>query len=454
MTSQRRHIRLPGRLWLLLAFGLVFGWLAVSLSAWADECYYCVCDCECAIIGATTVQAYFEDNEISVQEYFDNAMQNYEKWLDDTLYGQDLEPTMQAMASQLSSIMMLETFAIGSYIDAKQQMETQTLFQELTARAHKDYQPSYGMCVFGTNIRSLAAADDNAALTEKVLSQQSQQRQLQASDAAATNGPRSDSDSRLQAFANRYCDRYDNDPTVSAATGAINPNTGLGKICTTSPTADSLNKDIDYLRTLLLPRTLNMDFSDNVVTTDEQDVIAMSRNLYANQLFTNIAAPIWAVRNNQATYLDMRSVIAKRSVAQASFDAIAALKSSGSVASAGTATTPGAAQYMTSLLNELGMPAVEITAFLGTQPSYLAQMEVLAKKIYQRPEFYTELYKSPANVERRSVAMQAIGTMLDRDIFKSYLRSEALMSVLLEARLKPLQDQVASEGSKLPTEAP
>jgi hypothetical protein len=52
------------------------------------------------------------------------------------------------------------------------------------------------------------------------------------------------------------------------------------------------------------------------------------------------------------------------------------------------------------------------------------------------------LYDKPVNVRRKMVAMQAIGLMLDRDIYDSYTRSEALMSVLLELRLIQKQDAV------------
>jgi hypothetical protein len=61
---------------------------------------------------------------------------------------------------------------------------------------------------------------------------------------------------------------------------------------------------------------------------------------------------------------------------------------------------------------------------------------------------------APANVKRRSVAMQAISVMMDRDIYKSYLRSEAIMSVLLETKLIPEQDAVSNEVGQLSAQVP
>ena len=92
----------------------------------------------------------------------------------------------------------------------------------------------------------------------------------------------------------------------------------------------------------------------------------------------------------------------------------------------------------------------EIKAYLGERPSYYAQMEVLTKKLYQNPVFYTELYDKPANVERKTVAMQAIELMQRRDMYRSVLRSEATLSVMLETALAEQdQEKVTNEINRL-----
>ena len=75
----------------------------------------------------------------------------------------------------------------------------------------------------------------------------------------------------------------------------------------------------------------------------------------------------------------------------------------------------------------------------------MEHMEILTKKIYQNPDFYTNLYDKPANVERKGVALQAIGLMQKFDLFKSNLRSEASLSVLLELAVIDLQKEVENE---------
>ena len=143
-------------------------------------------------------------------------------------------------------------------------------------------------------------------------------------------------------------------------------------------------------------------------------------------------------RNAVFRYMDLRSVAAKRSVAQNSFMSIVAERSSGN---------EEVAPFLKSIIEELEIDNFDlnIDILLGERPSYFAQMEVLTKKIYQNPEFYTELYDKPANVLRKGAALRAIGLMQDRDIYNSLLRSEAVLSVLLETMLHDEQQRVHGE---------
>lgn len=94
---------------------------------------------------------------------------------------------------------------------------------------------------------------------------------------------------------------------------------------------------------------------------------------------------------------------------------------------------------MKAFIRELGLPGMtdaEIHAYLGERPSYYAQMEVLTKKIYESPNFYTNLYDKPENVDRIGAAIDAIGLMSMRDRFDSSLRREMLTGLLVEDALQ------------------
>jgi hypothetical protein len=370
-------------------------------------------------------------NEVRSHTTFE--FNQHRSWFLRDYWKENILPALMLMAEQLSVAGMQQVEAIGAILDAKQQLETQRTFQELTARAHKDYQPSEGMCTFGTGVRSLAASERKSNLAQVAFAQRMNQRQALSGRNITREGDDSDTRSRLEIFITTYCDKADNA-------------NGLAQLCNRgNSTPERRNIDVDYTRNIESRLTLDTDFQPEgvgTVTPDEQDVMALAANLFSQEIAPRIQPNLLGdgdkkVRLGAAErYMDLRAVFAKRSVAQNSFAAIASMRASGE---------PGSAPYMKALMKELGVEQqADIEKLIGKNPSYFAQMELLTKKIYQNPVFYTELYDKPANVERKAAAMQAIGLMQDRDLFNSLLRSEAVLSVLLETMLQKRAEAVAS----------
>jgi hypothetical protein len=133
----------------------------------------------------------------------------------------------------------------------------------------------------------------------------------------------------------------------------------------------------------------------------------------------------------------MRSVIAKRAIAENSFTSLVGMKAKG---------TPATAEATTNLLKELGMPEDAAKAFVTENPSYYAQMDALTRKMYQTPAFYTNLMESGTNVGRQSAAMKALELMQTRDIYKTMQRSEMLMATLLEIYVSREQGGLNKQG--------
>ncbi len=351
----------------------------------------------------------------------------------DFFFKKHLLPAMMMMTEQLSVVAMQQMMSLGAMFDAKHQQETERLFQQLTARAHKDYQPSTDMCTIGTAARGLGSSYRNGELTAHLLAQHSIRRQMGNANVNAAPGPDIDRRGRLTLFIERYCDINDN-------------NRGLEALCENSASADSINKDVDFVHTVYNPLTLDIDFSDDDMTGDEQDVMALARNLYAHDVFLRIPQTLLEKPSNQDAILDMRSVVAKRSVAEHSFDSIVGMKTAGTGISAETGP------YLQVILQQLGIEDTEETAILlGDRPSYHAQMEFLTKKIYQNPSFYVNLYDKPVNVARKGAAIRAISLMQNMDMFKSRLRNEAMLSVLLELELAKEQRAAQNLLNKLRT---
>lgn len=401
--------------------------------------------------GSSQVNRYFNvwcgDPELSVCEY----------GLDD-INASIVENYVQAfmlMGEQLSAVMLQQVAVIGTFLDAKQQLEVQRDLQSLKAEAHKDYQPSDQMCRFGSMMRSVTAADIRATQHKQALNQILMATYTDVFGSNSFNGYISELESRLNQFRKVYCDPMDN-------------NGGLKFLCQENPIDGKIisgeryggsdpgryNKDIDYALTLAAPLTLDVDFLYPALSHAEEDIIALAKNLYWTRSF-DIAGPPEALPRDPRPYMDMRRYMAINNVAHSSFTNLVGLKAS---YVPGTPPDQSGPSYMKALLREFGLPDDEIEALLGISPSYYAQMEILTKKIYQDPDFYTNLYDKPVNVDRIGVSMDAIKLMQNRDTYDISLRREMLLSMMVQEALhKPgraLSDKITNVIKSVQTSSP
>ncbi len=377
-------------------------------------------------------EAILEDDIIYI-------INNEYEFLNEDFFEEFYVKALAELTEYLSAYGLYQVEMVGSFFDARNQVEATRLLFRLQAEAHKDYQVSGDFCWIGTNTRSLASSESRSRLNMLAMAKIAMDRQLGKKNVSSSYDSSGDKTARWHQFVDTFCDEKDN--------GWDGPGTGLERACDHDGAGGTaifgatdrsrVNTDIDYTMLIDVPRTLDVNFTNTGVTDDEQSVLAMSSNLYGNMV------PARTVRYNamkeysaaHSLYLDQRAVIAKRGVAQNSFNAIVSMKSAGTSDAVAGART---ARYMGAIFKEL-MPAGttddDIFGILGENPSYYAQLEALSKKIYQNPEFFAKLYDTPANVARKSVAMKAIELMLDRALFESELRQEMLLSVMLSSQL-------------------
>ena len=415
------------------------------------------CDCtdgtDCTVFtGACTATctACEANQQPGTNQNFSAELENHLIWFQDIFWldaeaGDEvgLLAAIMLMAEQLTANAVQQTQMIGSIFDAKHQLETQRLFQQLTAQAHKDYHPSEELCTVGTVARPLAASERKANLTAQYISKHSVDRQLLAHDDMdgrfIENSTSKDKQSRLRQFILEFCNIEDNARNLNhlcLRQGAERPE---------APPyfASSQNRDIDYTAFIDGPLTLDIDFTDADNTRDERALFALTNHLIAEEIMPNVAADKFTSEDGRpsygaagVTYINARSLAAKRSVATNSIAAIASLKSRGS---------PESDPFIYAIIDELfpaGTDASEITNYIGENPSYYAQMEILTKKLYQHPNFYAGLYDKPANILRKDVAIQAAELMQKRDIYRSLLRSEAVLAVMLETSMEKEQSSL------------
>lgn len=378
-----------------------------------EECSQQSCECQSN-----------EDTPVTIDHITDEFIL-HRRWLIKSVWEAHMLPAMMLMTEQISAMALQQMAIIGTMFDAKHQLETQRLLQDMQAQAHKDYQPSKGMCEFGTNTRSLAASDRNSDLTQIAIAARQQSRNLLNGDGISGSGIRDDSRSRMAMFRNFYCNKAD-------------AGNGMDTLCNNTDTT-RMNRDVNFTDVINQENTLEIDYSDAAITADETDVLALISNLYGEELIPYIPEDKMAtqdgrvIKQGASAYMDARALHAKRSIAEASFAAQAAMRAQG---------TSNIQPYMQAILEEMGIPEDQALERLGERPSYKAQMELLGKTLYQTPNFYTELYDKPSNIERKIVAMQAIELMQRRDAYRSKLRREANEALILETYLIEEQREI------------
>lgn len=403
---------------------------------------YAFC-CRCAKQATKKERKEWEKTYDILEQVIETEFTTLKIWWAQLVWEDNVLPALMMMADELTAVAMQQMMIIGGFMDAKIQMDTQQLLQEMDAEVHKRYHPSIEMCKFGTQVKSLAASERKTEIGAFFMSQRNQDRNMRNVKSAAAGGEGLDKMGRLDHFRNTFCDTQDN-------------NGALAQLCGGASDVNLINADVDFTRVLEFPWTLDVDFTDNEKTNDEEALMGLQNNLFAYEVPKFPTGemlkpqPGSSITDAQRVFQDARSIAAKRSVAQNSFGAITAMKSEG---------TPEAREYLISVVRELGLSRDEAEAFTARalfegeewtdwkklNPSYYAQMEVLTKKLYQDPDFYTHLYDTPANVDRRGVALQAINLMQKFDFLKSLLRSEAAYSVMLELAVMDVQDDVETE---------
>jgi hypothetical protein len=331
--------------------------------------------------------------------------------------------SLAQMTEQFTTTMIQQVQVIGTFFDAKHQLETQRILRLKHAEAHKDYHPSEQMCEIGTFVRNLANTEERAVLTQTAMVRSMLDRALGSGD-SKTSYIGVDEDTRLKAYIEKFC--------------LIDDNAQQNQLlCKKSGPAEQQNADINFTQTIDAPLTLDVNLLDSSTEKNEENLFAFLDYIFMQNSFPWKSDSHTNKIKFKKPYQAMRSLVAMRSVAQDSFAYIISEK---------TQSPDGpenVGPYMQSLLRELGISDDEIRERLGNNPSYYAQMEMLTKIIYQDPNFIANLYDKPANVKRIRAAMTAIKLMQDRDIHKALMRREMLMSMLLELNLRKEQKELS-----------
>ena len=328
-----------------------------------------------------------------------------------------------ALLVQLRNAIAVNTTAFMSFIDVTNLLTSLRTINNQRTNTAKDYAPSEQICRFGTLSRSLALtqndAERNKLAFEKIMNDLNARRVGTLFEDQQVGVV-----TRMHEFQKKYCSEADN-------------NNFLEDYCNVTATPDlTIDRDVDFTRVFDTPLTLDVNLATASGTPTATSLVALFRNMTYLSPYDNVNTQ----NKNQPEMISIdlaRSLNASRSVANNSFAALVGEKVKGSAAST---------VYMKEALKKLGLTAAGAKNLIGDNPSYFAQMEVMTKKIFQDPAFFANLYESPANIDRQSVAMAAIALQQDRDFLESLRRKEMLLSTLLSLKLKPAAADANASG--------
>jgi hypothetical protein len=351
----------------------------------------------------------------SVRNAIMDEVKKHQSWLETNFWKQNVEPELKKAQATISAHLLASNALQGNLLDTQTKLGTMLTRQTEEADIALNSIPSNALCRFGTLSQDMVKRDEATSAKQRALVKASLDRQLyQPKQDQSLMSVTGDLTARYNKFRTDFCD------TKSYAEG-------FKEIC--SPAKDtSVNLDIDYTRLI--------DTNSTIQAGDaEQAVIPMMHNLFANRIASE--SLLKALQNNDTknapdSILDLRALIAKRSVAENSFQAIVARRSEG---------TEKAAEHMKALLKAMGISEdSEVVKYIGAKPSYHAQMELLTKRLYQDDDFYKNLMDNPSNVSRQYAAMQSFGLMQQRDIYDSIQRAELILSLIVEMELSKVAD--------------
>lgn len=371
-----------------------------------------------------TVVALHIRTQQNVKQFIDNEYRKHKNFLEQKFWKEKLEPALQKYTQQEVMTTQEKTKAEAAVADAAIANNTAAALGEQQAENALTYQANPQVCGVATGVRSLAEAGSKSQDVVAETMMASVDRRLAIDVPAGKSPQEADTDTRRDVFTKRFCN-------PDAWGGAMR------SIC--KKAGDLMDRDIAYRDTVDAPWTLNIrpDYASKARrewTEDEVAVDALRTNLFGHQLFPRPTKAEFENRDVQIGYMNQRALEAKRNVAQYSFDTLVGQKAAGS---------PAAKEWLEASLTKLGLQMDDETrAKIKDEPSYYAIMEVLTKRMYQDPNFYANLLQPGPQVAQTQASLQAVGLMQMRDVYESMLRSELILSLIVEMELAEQQEVV------------
>ncbi|MES2728916.1 MAG: hypothetical protein V4621_02305 [Pseudomonadota bacterium] len=350
-----------------------------------------------------------------IKTHFYEMRDKLEKWMYND-FADMITGAMKKQSQQLTQSQMQSSTASSAKTDALVANRQALDIGMAHSAVAQDLMPDVALCRDSSAVRTLVGVEAAAEGTQNTAANRMATYHSYTAGSTAARGEGWEKQARIATAVNRYIDPRDHGGAVK----------GMG--VTDQGGEKNLNADMDFAATLGQPMTVE------TTRGGMDDVMALSKNLYGNDMFYDINP-----KRLDSQLFDLRQIQAKRNVLLNSFMAQVGLKAKGH-----TDVTP----QTLAAFQKLGLPQAVIDRDLKGRPSYYALMDVITKRQYQDANFYTNLIKNPAAQDRTSTTAAAFANMQMRDMTQSLQRQETLYAMLLELRLLKRQAVLGAQNDR------
>ncbi len=349
-----------------------------------------------------------------IKTYFYQVRDQLEEWMYND-FADMIINAMKKQSQQVTQNQQQSAIASSAKTDAAVANDQALQIGMAHSAVAQELMPDAALCRDASAVRTLVGVEAAADDTQNTAADRMATYHSYAAGSSAARGEGWEKEARIATARNLYIDPRDQGGAVK----------GMG---VTEGGQKRINNDMDTGRMLLQPLTVE------TTRGGMDDLMALSKNLYGNEVFYDINPS----RLNTQLF-DLRQIQAKRNVLLNSFMAQVGLK-----AKSQNDVTP----QTLAAFQKLGVPQSVIDRDLKGRPSYYALMEVITKRQYQDANFYAGLIKNPAAQDRTSATMAAFTNMQMRDMVQSLQRQEMLYAMLLELRILKRQAIVTAQGDR------
>ncbi|MEM6782003.1 MAG: hypothetical protein AAF569_09090 [Pseudomonadota bacterium] len=392
----------------------------------------CLCPCEIPLDYAATVL------HPATNDHITEGFLYLQDWMTNDFFERYILPSYMMWAEHFGVTTAWQVAEFAKMVDARQQAETQRVFQELQAEAHSDYHPSESLCRVGTNMRSAASSQRLADLNAHVIATRQMHRLNQTGDTIALDGRNSDVLSRLEQWRTDYASPNDNTPD------GFRPLVGAG-----GP-VDRHNMDVTMplLDDAALTREYNFTNASAGLTQDEEDVFALGVNFIGHRAPSQVPSAFLAGASGEQLELAQNLVVRRDTLtARRSVLVYSASATWGSLGEGAPESQP---YHYAAYQDSTGLDNAEIEQRIGTSPSGRAQADYRTNTMLQDPNYTASLQgETPANISRMNASLLIDQAGQKQQIIKILERIAMNRAVAAAYHLDKRKDRVRNEINAL-----